>query len=185
MTDPIASRPLGPRGKSLALALSLELASIWAVSLRAFLTLPREVVTHFGLSGNATASGDKSTFLMLPLAFSIAPMSLLAVTGSRFRLINTYPYLINLPAFFTDLRRLPQERRGAWVNEYFELVLALGVAVSLYLLFLLLMIYQGSLDGHLSPWFTPAAMIIPIALVVPFVDILSRPPRRVKHELAD
>jgi len=183
MNETIISQPLSLRGKILMWAIFLECLALWIISLYAYATLPDEVPTHFGALGKPTSYGDKSTFLILPFAFSIAPVIFLVITGFRFTLINKYPYLINLPAFYINIYKLPKDKRSAWVNKYFELILALGVAISLWLLFLLVTIYQGTLEGQLPVWFTPVAIILPILLLVPFFYALSRLSRKMKNEL--
>lgn len=183
MNEPIIPQPFSPKGKILIWAITFEFLALWIISLYAYTTLPEEIVTHFGASGKPTSYGDKSTFLILPFAFSIAPAIFLIITGFRFTLINKYPYLINLPAFYINIYKLPQDKRSAWVNNYFELILALGVAISLWLLFLLVGIYQGTLEGQLPAWFTPVAITLPILLLVPFFYALSRLSRKMKTEL--
>lgn len=183
MNEPIIPRPLSLRGRGLMIAVVLEIAALWIVSLYAYFTLPEEIATHFGLSGKPTSYGDKTGFLILPIAFSITPAIFLIVTGFRFRLINKYPYLINLPAFYTHLHRLPEERRGIWINKYFELVLALGVSISLFLLFLLLGISRGTFEGRMPPWFLIVTIVLSTVLIVPFVYGLSILSKQMKSEV--
>jgi hypothetical protein len=64
---------------------------------------------------------------------------------------------------------LPPERRGYWLNRYFELVLLLGTGLVLFLLLLLLGIYKGTLDGEMPSWFLVATLVAPLVLVLPFV----------------
>jgi len=141
---------------------------IWMAGLTAYSTLPETIPTHFGLSGKADAVGSKSLFLFLPIVFSLAPAVILLVIRFRFTLINKYPYLLSLPAFFM-IFELPPERRGYWLNRYFELVLLLGTGLVLFLLLLLLGIYKGTLDGEMPSWFLAATLVAPLVLVLPFV----------------
>src|SRR3990172_333581 len=140
--------PLSARGRILIFILLVFLAAIWGVSLYAYYTLPERVPTHFGFSGRPDSFGSKSTFLYLPAAFSLAPLIFLLVIRYRFTLINKYPYLANLPAFFAIIE-LPSEKRAYWLNRYFELVLMLGVALVVFLLFMLLGIFKGTVDGEM------------------------------------
>jgi hypothetical protein len=172
--------PMTSAGRRLSVFIILELVALWGVGLGAFLTLPERVVTHFNAAGTPDAHGSKSMFLFLPIAFSIAPVIVLAATAVRFRLINDYPYLINLPAFFADVWARPLAERGRWVNLYFERVLALGAALTAYMLVLMLVIYRGTLDERLSPWFLPSVLASPIALVTLFMMSLRRLSRRLK-----
>lgn len=167
----ITPMPLSAGGRVLMLIMLLLMVLIWGVSLYGYFTLPRKVPTHFGFSGKPDSFGTKNTFLFLPIAFSIAPLLFLLVIRYRFTLINKYPYLINLPAFFS-IFELPAEKRAYWLNRYFELVLMLGVALVVFLLVLLLGIYKGTLDGAMPSWFSTLTLVLPFALIVPFVFAL-------------
>jgi uncharacterized membrane protein YhdT len=168
---PIRPTSLSKHGRILIGILLFFFALIWAVGLYAYFTLPERVPTHFGFSGKPDSFGTKSIFLLLPLAFSIAPLIFLVVIKYRFTLINRYPYLINLPAFFA-IFELPSERRGYWLNRYFELVLVLGVALVVFLLVILLGTYKGTLDGGMPSWFSIVMLFLPFLLIVPFIVAL-------------
>lgn len=147
------------------------LAAIWGVSIYGYYTLPEKVPTHFGFSGKPDSFGTKDTFLYLPTAFSLAPLIFLLVIRYRFTLINKYPYLINLPAFFSILES-PSESRAYWLNRYFELVLMLGAALVVFLLVMLLGIYKGTIDGEMPSWFSIFMLVLPFGLIVPFIFAL-------------
>jgi hypothetical protein len=168
---PIKPMPLSTSGRVLIFIMLMLLVLIWGISLYAYYTLPERVPTHFGFSGKPDSFGTKNTFLFLPIAFSIAPSIFLLVIRFRFSLINKYPYLINLPAFFAIVE-LPSERRPYWLNRYFELVLLLGVALAVFLLVILLGIFRGTLDGEMPSWFSALALVLPFGLIVPFIFAL-------------
>ncbi len=94
--------PLSETGRALIGMIVLGLAAMWASSIYAFAQLPARVVTHFDINGAPTSYGPPSTFLIIPVAFSMAPLLMVAIVGMRFSLLNDYPYLVNLPAFFAD-----------------------------------------------------------------------------------
>jgi MFS family permease len=168
-------------GRRMSVLIIVEIVVLWIAGIAAFATLPDRVVTHFNAAGAPDAHGSKSMFLFLPLAFSIAPVIVLAASAARFRLINDYPYLINLPAFFSEVWARPMGERGRWVNLYFERVLALGAALTGYMLALMLVIYRGTLDERLSAWFLPFVLALPIVLAVLFMYSLQRLSRRLKE----
>lgn len=168
---PIKPTPLSVSGRALVFVMLVLLALVWVISLYGYYTLPEQVPTHFGFSGKPDAVGSKETFLFLPFAFSIAPVVFLLVLRYRFSLINKYPYLVNLPAFFA-IFELPPEKRSYWLNRYFELVLMLGVALVVFLLALLLGIYKGTLDGAMPSWFSALTLVLPFGLIVPFIFAL-------------
>ncbi len=182
MTEPLVPQPLSRRGRNLVFLTVLGLVGMWLLGVYGYQSLPDQVPVHFGWKGTPTRYGEKTTFVFLPLAFSIAPVALLLITRYRFTLINKYPYMINLPAFYTFLWRIPPERRSLWVNRYFEGILGLGAFLSLYLLGLEYGIYVGTRDGHLPSWFTPVALAAPFLLVIPWILYLARLSRQMAQE---
>ena len=166
--------PLGRRAKILLTLIFVELLLIWGLGIYAYQTLPKTVPTHFGFSGEPDAYGSKETFLILPTAFSIAPVIFITVTLLRFRLVNKHPYLINLPAFYAKITQLPQDKRGEWINRYFEAVLMLGALLTLFLLTLELGIYQASISEKLPTWFLPTTISTPILLITTFLLYLRK-----------
>ena len=178
IVDPV---PLGPKGRVWLSLTLLCLIFLWAVALYAYRTLPEQVPTHFGWAGKPTAWGSKTVILFIALVFSLAPVSILLVVHYRFVLINRYPYLINLPAFFMVLSRIPPEERGRWVNRYFEILLGLDFFLSLYLLVLEGGIYLGQRSGKLPEWFAPGALILPFLILVPWLYSLFRISRELQE----
>jgi len=174
--------PLSTRGRVMAGLVALGLSALWLLGLYAYLTLPGRVPVHFDFGGRVTSYGGKGLFLALPAAFSIAPLALLLITRFRFTLVNRYPYLLSLPAFFTWIDRIPRERRGRWVNRYFEALLGLGVLLTGFLLLIEWEAYRGAVEGRLPSWFTPASFLVPLALILAFIYYLSRLSRELKAE---
>jgi hypothetical protein len=164
--------PFTRRGRVYLWLLVLALGAIWLVSLYAFFTLPGEIPVHYGSSGTPTAYGGSVLFLLLPVVFSIVPVIFLVLARFRFVLINEYPYLLSLPAFYMNIGKVPAHKRTYWVNKYFELLSAIGAASGFFLLLLLLGIYRGALVGELPSWFTMAVLIVPVGIAVPFVYAL-------------
>ncbi|MEM4700070.1 MAG: DUF1648 domain-containing protein [Candidatus Nezhaarchaeales archaeon] len=174
--------PLGRRGVALALLIVLELAAIWALAIYFYLDLPQVVPVHFGPSGEPTRYGEKLELLGVPVAMSIAPTIILLVTKYRFALVNRYSYLVNLPAFFVRIARVPRERRGLWVNRYFEALLALGAALTALLLALECVVYLSAFYGRADPWMVAAAALMILCPLAPFVLYLRRMAREMALE---
>ena len=168
----VAPAPFGLLGRAFVAMIVVLLVLIWLIGAYAYTTLPDRIPTHFGLSGKPDAFGNRLTFLLLPIAFSLAPVIILLIVKLRFTLINKFPYLVNLPAFFSQLGQLPDERRSYWLNKYFEFVAAVGVAITVFLLALVLGIYAGTLEGEMPWWFTVMTIAIPIILIVSFIIAL-------------
>jgi uncharacterized membrane protein len=174
MNNQINSEPLSRTGKILVALTILGLVAIWIFAIYAYLTLPKEVPVHFGFKGEPTRYGSKSAFLIVPVAFSIAPVIFLLLTKFRFTLINRYPYLINLPAFFTNISKIPEKKRGFWVNKYFEAVLCLGAVLTFSLFIMELGIYLGKISSKLPVWFFPFSLSMPLWLIFPFLFYLGK-----------
>ena len=105
----VAPAPLGVLGRAFVALIVVLLVLIWLIGLYAYTTLPDRIPTHFGLSGKPDAFGNRLTFLLLPIAFSLAPLIILLIIKLRFTLINKFPYLVSLPAFshYVDVRPKP------------------------------------------------------------------------------
>ena len=182
MTESFIPQPLTPRGKFLATATIATTLLLWAVGIYAYRSLPAQIPVHFNASGTPDSYGSSLTFLILPAVFSVAPLIILLLVLFRFKLITRFPYVISLPAFYMYLHDLPVERRGVWINNYFELVMALGGEITVYLLVLLIGTYDGMLHGHMPAWFLLFVVAFPIILLIPFFYALSRFSQKMKHE---
>jgi uncharacterized membrane protein len=179
----ITPAPLDTLGRLFVILIIVIIVLIWLVGLQAYTTLPEKIPTHFDFSGKPDAFGTRTTFLILPIAFSLAPLIIVLLIRFRFALINRYPYLVNLPAFFSQLGQLPEERKSYWVNKYFEFVAAVGVAVSVFLLALFLGIYSGTLEGGMPWWFTVMTIAVPLVLVAAFIIALRAMSMRLQDEI--
>jgi len=176
MGDFAPKRPLSGKGKALLAAILVELLLMWGSALYMYTSLPGVVPTHFDLGGMPTVYGEKIILLVIPLAFSAAPIIFLAITKFRFALVNKFPYLINLPAFYMSLAKLPFEERGKWINKYFEASLLMGSALTLLMLLMELEIYRGAVEGRLSGLLPPflAALFAVIGLYIYYLRILAK-----------
>jgi len=176
--------PMDRVGKVLyALNLAL-LAAILCLGAYAYVALPEVVPTHFGPSGEPTAYGPKYMVLVLAGCLAIAPAVIVAFTGLRFTLLNKYPYLINMPAFYAKIPRLPRERRGVWVNRYFKGLLGMGAALSAVMLAVMASVYVGMAVGKLTGWLVLLILSSLAAIIAPFYLYLRRLSRMLDAELA-
>lgn len=178
----IKPEPFSKEGKKWILMSLLIVILMWAVSLYAFFTLPDIIPTHFGMEGNPDAYGNKTIFLILPVLFSFAPAIILIMVKFRFVLINKYPYLINLPGFFTYIEEISEERRSYWFNRYFELVLKFNFALTFYLLMLLVIIYYSTIKESLESAALIFIFLFPFLALVPFFIALSKVSNEMKAE---
>lgn len=163
------AQPWGPRARVLEALLFGELVAIWIVGLWGYARLPERVPLHFGIDGSPTSYGSKSVLLGVPLAFSIAPVVVFLVARFRFVLLSRFPYLVNLPAFFLHAESLPPVRRSQWVNRYFELMLAMGVVLTAYLLALEIVMGMSMISGRLGDWSVVLITAVPLVIVGGFV----------------
>ncbi|WP_158413837.1 DUF1648 domain-containing protein [Geoglobus acetivorans] len=170
----IHPEPLSRRGRFFAGLILLGFAGIWILAIYAYQTLPDTIPTHFNFGGKPDSYGDKSTWLILPAAFSIAPLMFLLIAKYRFTIINNHPYLINLPAFFMIMDRIPVEKRAWWVNKYFEVLLGLGAVMTFYFFAIEYGIYAGTVAGAMPEWFLPVTLgAIPV-LILGFMAFLKK-----------
>ena len=169
MEQLVPRAPLMTVGKIMISLIAIGFALMWILAIYWYLTLPDEIPIHFNFAGEATTYGRKATFIILPASLSVAPIIFLVITKYRFTLLNKYPYLINIPAFYANIGKIPYERRGEWINKYFEAVLTLGVLMTIYFILLELGIYQGTLEGRLPSWFIPTTLLMPIAFIAIFI----------------
>lgn len=177
----VEPEPLGSRGRLLVGLNLAALVGLWLLPLYWLPYLPEVVAVHFGLSGQPDRYGPPGELLLVPAAFSLAPIIILLVTGYRFHLVNRRPYLLNLPAFYLYLPRLPEARRSYWLNRYFESILALSLALGIELLLLEAVIFASAASGQLSPWAFLPLLLTPL-LVVGFLAYLSRLSNELKRE---
>ena len=182
--EPLAEpTPLGLVAKFLVLIILVGVALLWVIGVYAYTTLPERIPTHFNIRGEPDAYGSRSTFLILPPAFTIAPAIILAITLLRFRLVNKHPYLVNLPAFYTRITKLPRHMRGEWINKYFETILAVGVAITLLMLSLEIGIYQGAVNNELPPWLLPATITTPIIITTLLILRIRKLEKEMKNQI--
>ncbi len=164
--------PLDRAAKLAALLTLIAMAAMVTAAVHFYFILPERIPTHFNWKGEPDTYGGKAMVLLLPLAFLPAPIVFLLIAKFRFKLINDYPYLINLPAFL--LKDLPPERVAYWVNRYFSALLTFGCAISYYLLFIEVCIFIGCYTGRLPAWFNVLVVATPFPLVLAFLLHLRR-----------
>ncbi|MBI2937364.1 MAG: DUF1648 domain-containing protein [Thaumarchaeota archaeon] len=179
------SMPLSGKGKGLLILNLVGLAFIWAIGIYAYMSLKGAIPTHFGPSGQPDAYGSSEVFLIVTPLISIAPLAIMLMTRYRFTLVNRYPYLINLPAFYAYITRIPFERRGYWVNRYFEAMLAIGAFLTLYFNLLLLGIYLGTIQEALPSWFLPNTFLMMPLMVGALFYYFYRLSNQMKKEMTE
>ena len=88
-----------------------------------------------------------------------------------------------LPVFFVEIGKIREDRRGWWINRYFELLLGVGVALTYLLLALEAAILYGTTKGRMPAWFLPVVLTTPLWLIVPFLVHLKRLERHMRAEI--
>ena len=171
----IPSSPLTPRGRRYAWLTILGVAALWLLTLACLFNLPETIPVHFGLSGQPTRYGSKLELLILPAAFSLAPVIILVITRYRFKLINDHPYLVNLPAFFVaHLPDLPSERQSWWVNRLFEANLALGAGLTWLMVLMEWIIFQGTASGRMAGRLTALSLTLILIPIIGYILYLRK-----------
>jgi hypothetical protein len=104
----------------------------------------------------------------------IAPVILLLIFKYRYTLINKYPFLINIPAFYMKVARLPPEDRGYWVEKYFEALLYFNIPLTVYLIFTYYAIYYSIVTGEMPLLMLILIVVIPIPMTIGFLAHIWR-----------
>jgi len=175
--------PLSNKGKILYIANIILLVIMLMVNFYIYNTLPNIVPTHFGVNGKPNAYGSKSMFLIIPLAFSIGPILIMLITKYRYTLLNKYPYLINIPSFYAKIQRLPYEKRGIWINKYFEAILVLDLWLIIGFILITYGIYVGTLIHGLPSWFNYMIFGWIAIMIIGFILYLRKISRAIDLEI--
>ena len=138
----------------------IGLIALVAIGFYGYFVFEGQIPTHFDFAGNPDAYGSSTIFLIMMPTLAIAPILIILVTQYRYTFINKYPYLINLPAFYTYIPKIPFEKRGYWVNKYFEAVLAIGVFTTVEMILIMWVVYIGTIEEVLPNWFIPVILIM-------------------------
>ncbi|MEE9585611.1 MAG: DUF1648 domain-containing protein [Nitrososphaerales archaeon] len=177
--------PLSRIGKVLLGLNVIGLFIIWFQGLYAYASLEGVVPTHFDLSGQPDSYGSSDVFLVVLPIVSIAPIIIILVTTYRFTLLNKYPYLINLPAFYAYIPKIPFEKRAYWVNRYFEAILAVGAFLSLYMNLMLWGIYLGTIEEALPNWWLPLIILMVSSMITSLIYYFYRLSKQMKKEIVE
>jgi uncharacterized membrane protein len=167
--DLVPKSPLSGNGKILFGLNILGFIVIWGLGIYAYLSVESMIPTHFNFAGEPDAYGSGEIFLIMPPLLSIAPAIILLITNFRFSLVNKHPYLINLPAFYLYMPKIPLERRGYWFNKYFEAILAVGAFITLEMNLILWGIYISALEEVLPFWFLPLTILMSFIIIPPMI----------------
>ncbi len=162
-------RPFGPWGRLWSGLALVGVGLLWILWVQAHRSLPGQIPSHFTFRGEADDYGGKGHLLFITLCFTLVSLVLLGLARFRFVLVNRWPEMLNLPAFFLYAPLLPPERRAYWLNRYFEALLFLNVELTAYFLLIQWGLVQGAHTGRLPPWFTPLVLGLPPFFLLPFL----------------
>ena len=174
--------PFGGFGKLCIAVLVAGILALCCLCAYAYTTLPQLVPTHFGYDGEPTHYGGKEIILCVTATLCFVPIALLLGILFRFRLIGRIPSLISVPRFYMYVDEIREERRGYWVNRYFEIVAGMSAALTILLDAAGAMICNGYRNSVLSPWFPPTMLVLPALLVVPVIIKFRRLGRELGEE---
>ncbi len=166
--------PLGKTSEILLGLLSGSFAAIWGLAIYAYLSLPDEIPLHFDFNGNPISTSPKWMFLLIPLAFSPAPLLFLIMTKYRFAIIRKYPSILNVPPQVIEASNLTAEERGAIINRVFEAALILGAVLSFWLLVLEYLIFLAAISNRMPPLYISSALLSVIVIVLMYVYLYLR-----------
>jgi len=155
--------PFDNIGKSMFSFLLAELICIWVVAIFSLFLLPTVIPLHFSFNGTPTSSGLNSTLMVIALLFSVAPAIILVAALFRYELLNKYPYLLVVPAFYAGIKSVASSRKGYWINQYFKILLVAGSYLSCILLVIILEIYTAAQKSYINGY---------LAVVIPMISIV-------------
>lgn len=178
--DLIPDTPLSQTGRILFGLNIVGFLAIVAIGLYGYFVIEGIIPTHFDFAGNPDAYGSSTIFLIMIPALSIAPVLIILMAYFRFTLINNHPYLINLPAFYAYIPKIPFEKRGYWVNKYFEAVLAIGVIITAEMILILWGIYIAAVEEVLPNWFLPITLLMSFLMIPPMIYYFYKLSQRMK-----
>ncbi len=141
----------GNKGKALETFLLTEILIILIVGIIGYFRFPVYIPVHY-FNGIPNAYGQSIFFPLTAVILSIAPIIVLLISRFRYKLLNKYPYFINMPAFYySEISRFKREKRSYWVNKYFELVLGIGASIGGLMLITIFDIYEGTVNYFFPP----------------------------------
>jgi uncharacterized membrane protein len=120
-----------------------------------YFMMPPIVPTHWSLSGEVTSKGSSlSLVLLLSALMPLANVIIVVVYLLRWRLIENYPYLINLPAIslLIGSERIPQDKKRELIERIFDVTLVAGLTVGTYILALEVGILQSAIRAESPSW---------------------------------
>ena len=185
--DPLTPiEPLYGISRSLPFLNLFGILFLWFLGIYAYVSLEGLIPYNFDLSGQPTEYGSSEIFLIVTPFMTLAQTIILIVSKYRFTLLNKYPYLINLPAFYTYIMEIPFQKRGYWVNRYFEVVLALGVVLSLLMSLIFFGIYIGAIEEILPSWFPLVSFsmvsIFIVSIIYSFYDLSKQMKKAIEQK---
>jgi len=177
--------PLSGIGRILFALNIIGLVALVALGLYGYFVFEGVIPTHYDFAGNPDAYGSSSIFLYMIPALGFAPILIILIVQYRYSLINKHPYLINLHTFYAYIPKIPFEKRGYWVNKYFEAVLAIGVFTTVEMILILWGIYLGTVEEILPNWFVPVVLIMSFIMIPPLIYYFYKLSKRMKKEMTE
>ncbi|MCE4607131.1 MAG: DUF1648 domain-containing protein [Desulfurococcales archaeon] len=170
--------PLTEKGRKFLYANLLIITLLIAAPIISLTYMPSIVPTHWNAEGQVT-SYSTNTFAVIVLAtvMPLANIIIVLVTIYRWKLINKYPYIINLPAITLVMSsgNLDQREKSEIVNKIFEVTLLAGVTVGAYLLGLEVIMIYSMITGYLNNALSLSYAIIGgILMIIPVILLYRR-----------
>lgn len=188
MPDLIPPVELSQYGRKLIVGIFLILFLILAIGIGGYIYFSETIPTHFGFSEKPDAYGSKVYLIIIAIILSLTLLFIMLIVKYRFTLINKYPYLINLPGFFTYIEKIEYSRRGYWYNLYFEKILWFNLFLAVYFLLIMILIFESARTGKMDVVGLILIMLMPFVAIVPFIvslSILSKEMKREAQELGN
>lgn len=126
------------------------------------------IPTHYNFWGKPNAYGKPSLiyWMMMPIIHLSILILLTLIYRYRWKIINKYPYLINIPAFMMLDGRLDEYRKKYYVDRIYAILAFIGIYLGILMVFIEYAIGTPSFTEYHGALFVIGIIIFSIAPVL-------------------
>ena len=170
--------PLSQKGKRLLYINLFIVILLIAIPIVSLTYMPSIVPSHWNAEGQVTSySTSTSTVIIIAIVMPLANIIIVLTTAYRWKLVNKYPYIINLPAITLVMSsgNLDHREKSEIINKIFEVTLLAGVIIGTYLLGLEIIMLDSMITGYYNNALTLSYTIIgAVLMIIPIILLYRR-----------
>ncbi|MEB3755919.1 MAG: DUF1648 domain-containing protein [Desulfurococcales archaeon] len=170
--------PLSEKGRKFLYINLIVIILLIVIPIISLLYMPNVVPVHWNAEGQVTSySTNISAVIILATVMPLANIIIVIVTIYRWKLVNKYPYIINLPAITLVMSssNLDQQEKSEIVNKIFEVTLLVGITVGAYLLGLEIIMIDSMITGYINNALALSYSIIgALLMIIPIILLYRR-----------